>query len=176
MRKFKKRCLALLDMAYEQGWMGACYSMSACMVALAKDLGIDAHAKLGILTNRWRGVCFDHAWVEVDGEVCDMAIELPLMPEFAAPYVWLNDGLIYDYKPFSDESRLTQMGEVAKKVYESGTIQDYMDRCPSLNLFAVCAEITGKTTEEIRDSVKDDKFELAAQTHTSEEWQADEMI
>ncbi|PHV36914.1 lasso peptide biosynthesis protein [Janthinobacterium sp. BJB304] len=67
---------ALLLYVWETNCHGACHSTSAVLFILLSEMGLKPRLCIGEV--RFNGPCFDHSWVELDGEVLDVAISLPL--------------------------------------------------------------------------------------------------
>ncbi|OBV41061.1 lasso peptide biosynthesis protein [Janthinobacterium psychrotolerans] len=67
---------ALLLYVWDTNYFGACHSTSAVLFILLSEMGLKPHLCIGEV--RFNGPCFDHSWVELDGEIFDVAISLPL--------------------------------------------------------------------------------------------------
>lgn len=65
----------LLKYMWELNYRGACHSTSAVLYVLLSEFGLEP--KLCIGEVRCAGGIFDHSWVELNGEVFDVAISLP---------------------------------------------------------------------------------------------------
>ena len=91
----KRICSALLQHIFsppwDQGnmWTGACYATSAILYVLFCEIGLSPSPCIGVVSHPL-GIKFDHSWIEVNGEVYDMAICCPLVGAMALPPVIRN--------------------------------------------------------------------------------------
>ena len=71
-----KTLTAVLRYIEKKGWSGACHASSAVVFVLLREQGVEATLCLGE-AQIGRAV-FNHSWIEVDGQVFDVAIALTL--------------------------------------------------------------------------------------------------
>lgn len=73
----KERILDLIsDLIYEARWGGACYATTAISHSLLKLHNIDSTPCIGVVECE-NGEIFDHAWLEIDGLIYDLALPFP---------------------------------------------------------------------------------------------------
>lgn len=59
---------------------GACHLISSVLHVLLKEQGIENDLCVGEVTHK-KGKFFDHSWIEIDGKVFDIAIQLTMQEE-----------------------------------------------------------------------------------------------
>ncbi|MFT6922984.1 MAG: hypothetical protein ACJA1C_001992 [Crocinitomicaceae bacterium] len=120
---------AVLGYVEMNDWKGACHATCGILHVLLKEQGIDNHLILGEAKNG--PAVFNHSWIEIEGEVYDVAIGNALIPQFSNPPT---------IKGFDIEtSSLTKIeygvnsGEAddpPTKMIKSMSIGDYMEAFP----------------------------------------------
>lgn len=78
---------ALLEFIHKNDWQGACHGSSTVFATLIVAQDIQPVLCLGEVFSSG-GFYFDHSWVELDGEIYDMAISKTLMHGVAFPSVY----------------------------------------------------------------------------------------
>ncbi len=71
---------ALSELIREAYWGGACYASTAMAHVLLKSQGIESIPCIGVV-KCVNGEIFDHAWLEIDGKIYDLAIANPMSPD-----------------------------------------------------------------------------------------------
>lgn len=71
-----KAYLSVLEHIHATNWHGACHASSGILASLLLTHGIKARPYIGECRTA-RGA-FDHSWVEINGEIFDCAVSLPL--------------------------------------------------------------------------------------------------
>jgi hypothetical protein len=65
----------LLNMLWLNNWRGACHDTSASLYMILSEKGLKPKLIIGEVMSTT--VTFDHSWVEVDGNIFDIAVSLP---------------------------------------------------------------------------------------------------
>ncbi|WP_059040633.1 SEC-C metal-binding domain-containing protein [Paenibacillus rubinfantis] len=139
---------------------GACHLLSSIMYVLFSEQGISSELCIGEV-RRPDGQFFDHSWVEVDGKVFDLSIQLTLdggrnAPVFAGYDLDTGFQTKFNYRFKSDG-----LGLVAERVFRT-PFSDYLDGADHARSWGLI-EAVGKplglnlTTAELRDRYKDTK-------------------
>lgn len=135
--------LALLELLYKSGWIGACHTIAAYQYVIFKEMGLAPELKAGkviypVIREGYPVLkTFDHSWVEVDGKIHDLTIWRGLTGEFLSP-------------PIIHDVELLE-GKVHAGVYNSGNtnyldglktlatydMEEYFDSSPDENLWEV---------------------------------------
>ncbi len=75
--KMHKAYIATLDYIHEADWSGACHATTSVITAILRAHDIPAEPYIGeCLEGK---IYFDHSWIEVDGEVFDVAVSNSLI-------------------------------------------------------------------------------------------------
>lgn len=126
-------------------WWGACHaSCSALFVALS-ELGYRPRLCIGELMGQ--GLYFDHSWLELDGEILDMAISMTLMGGAPASEPIFCGKNIRTGQPPIIKYGVPGRGIEGQTVFVKNTpFIDYMDKFPDEKngLWDVVSEILGR--------------------------------
>ena len=122
----------------QKRWGGACHATTAVLYAICKVLGIKSTPCIGEVLNK---VFFDHSWLEINGQVFDLAIAMPLEDVFETGPIYADydlktgekTGVIYGVKHKG-------LGEQASSIY-SQSIYNYLKNCPNPNLIKLVVDI-----------------------------------
>ena len=68
----------LLAFVHEMEWQGACHATTAVLTVLLRELDLPADPCLGECS--LGGAAFDHSWVEIRGDIYDVAVSNSLIP------------------------------------------------------------------------------------------------
>jgi hypothetical protein len=68
---------SMMELIRDKSWGGACYASAAIMHTTLKLAGIESTPCLGVVKCE-NGETFDHAWLEINGKIYDVAISFPL--------------------------------------------------------------------------------------------------
>lgn len=137
---------------------GGCHFISSIMYLLLSEQGISSDLCIGEV-QRPDGKYFDHSWVEIDGNVFDLSIQLTLDGGRNAPVFAgydLDTGFLtkFNYR-FKSEG----LGLVASRVFKTPFL-DYLDGASFDRSWGLIEEV-GKSlglnlkTAELRDRYKD---------------------
>lgn len=74
---------ATLNFIWEKQYLGACHSTSAAMYILLRELGLTPNLCIGEV--RCKEGTFSHSWVELDKQIFDVAVSLPLEVKVGGP-------------------------------------------------------------------------------------------
>lgn len=86
--------------ARDEQWGGACHMVGALLTVLLREQKISAELCIGLAQDSRPGALpFDHSWVEVDGEVYDIAILRPLDESWALSPVFAGKHLETGERP-----------------------------------------------------------------------------
>ena len=77
---------SISDLIYENNWAGACYASTAIAHTLLTLHNISSTPCIGVV-GCLNGEVFDHAWLEIDGLVYDLAMPFPIS----------HESRVYDY-------------------------------------------------------------------------------
>lgn len=136
---------ALLDFIHQNDWQGACHGSSAVFATLLAVQGVQPTLCLGEVFQA--DFYFDHSWIEIDGEVFDVAISKTLIHGLSLPPVFRGQDLS------RKEATSLQYGKPSGQGYDenaswirSVTVSDYMAMFPdhSDGLFGI-AKLVGKS-------------------------------
>lgn len=65
----------LLNLAWQNGWTGACHDTSAALFMILSEMGFSPKIFTGEV--KASAGTFDHSWVELDGKIYDVAVGFP---------------------------------------------------------------------------------------------------
>lgn len=57
----------------KNNWQGACHALSSIQYILLKEIGLNPKLCIGVV-EVFKGICFDHSWIELDNKVYDITI------------------------------------------------------------------------------------------------------
>lgn len=172
MRKFGEAFVALANHVEDKGLVGGCYILTAVLHTIAKTIGIKSVPLIGEvgqkkgkkIKNAW-----DHAWLEIGGEVYDIAIAYPLIAAYqSGPYYRSRNvcnGKDADAEIAYGINTGLGLGEIAWEV-ASGTVFEYMDKCPKeIGAFEMAIDSLKEagvkaTKKSIKKTLGDDKFSV----------------
>lgn len=81
--KFIKTIQAVAQFIQANQWQGACHAISAILYVLLSEQGIKSKLCIGeVLMDK---IAFNHSWIEIDGDVYDVAIINTLDDRFRIP-------------------------------------------------------------------------------------------
>ena len=109
---------------------GACHLISSVLHVLLKEQGIENDLCIGEVSYK-NDMFFDHSWIEIDGKVFDIAIQLTLKFEVNPPVYAGYD--LYTEKPVErvyGTTSPTGFDPVGKRVLETPFV-NYMNEFPS---------------------------------------------
>lgn len=75
----------LLKIVKRDAWTGACHATTSVLYVLLKELGCNVKIKVGEVRSADIPKPFDHSWIEIEGEIYDIAIAFNLGGYHAAP-------------------------------------------------------------------------------------------
>lgn len=146
----------------DEAWTGGCYMVAAVGHILLTEQGVNSTPCIGDVVCR-QGA-FDHAWLEIDGAIYDLAVSYPNdgCPRFPMVFGGLGfDGkaptIIYGADPKSYDTIAVALDGGVRQYVESLTITGYLDGAAALgadlwSAITVFAKALGVrvTIEEIR--------------------------
>lgn len=132
----------LLKYMKENHWCGACHATSAIMYVVFSELGYDVTLCMGEARSKDDDY-FDHSWIELDGDIIDLACCMPYNRIFVSEPIIL--GL---------ESRTGNACSIEYGVYFEGlsdetnkilnmSVSEYLNACCSRQLWTIISELLG---------------------------------
>jgi hypothetical protein len=125
---------------------GFCYASASVFYVLFRELGLPVEIYIGQVEYD-NGALFDHSWVEIDGEIYDAAVVLPLIEEIAKSPVFkgfdldtcIKQEAIYGY------GSVDNLDTVANAILNT-PITEYMNEYPKSEngLWDVAAQLAVK--------------------------------
>ncbi|MFN7251809.1 MAG: lasso peptide biosynthesis protein [Anaerobacillus sp.] len=162
-RELKNTFNIILDHFSNKPMRGGCHFYSAAMYILLEEQDINSQLVIGMVKDEAFPVSFSHSWLEIDGEVFDIAIMFPHYMD-GQPPVFASVDLDTSEKTL----RRYGLGKNLRKDDKSGlnalnlSISDYLDGYPQGKDF-LWREILrmgkrifkGKTIQDLREKYND---------------------
>lgn len=139
---------------------GGCHLISSIMYVLFTEQGISSELCIGEV-QRPNGMYFDHSWVEIDGKVFDLSIQLTLDGERNAPVFAGYDLDTGSLTKFNYLFKCEGLGMVASRVFRTPFL-DYLDGADHAQSWGLIEEVGNSLglnlkTAMLRNRYKDTK-------------------
>lgn len=141
-------------------WWGACHASCSALYVALSELGYSPKLCIGEMLGQ--GLYFDHSWIELDGQILDIAISMTLLG--GAP---VSEPIVFGKNIRSGKEPVIKYGvpgrgiEGETLVVNSLPFVDYMDGFPDEKngLWGVVQELLGRKVDipDLREKYKDVK-------------------
>jgi len=121
-----KSFCSLLDYIHQNQWQGACHASSTVLFSLLTSQGIEVELYLGKVSVEV--ITFDHSWIEIDGDIYDVAISNALTTGSDFPPVFRNLDLSTG-EPTKLRYETPDYNEATQKI-RSTKVSEYMEGYP----------------------------------------------